>query len=87
MPEISRPQDAAINALKTRPTYRPDLTTGKPLCITNIAVHSTMIKKEFTCTSALILSVTVRQNDLSEPTYALIDTGCEGYAFIDKEYA
>jgi hypothetical protein len=28
----------------------------------------------------------VRQNDLSEPTCALIDTGCEGYAFIDKEY-
>jgi len=52
-----------------------------------MAVYSTMIKKEFTRTSALILSVTVRQNDLSKPTCALIDTGCEGYAFIDKEYA
>jgi hypothetical protein len=52
-----------------------------------MAVHGTTIEKEFTRTSALILSVTVRQNDLSEPTYALIDTGCEGYAFIDKEYA
>jgi hypothetical protein len=87
MPEISCPQDAAINALKTGPTYRPDLTTGKPLRITNIAVYSTTIEKEFTRTSALILSVTVRQNDLSELTCTLIDTGCEGYAFIDKEYA
>jgi hypothetical protein len=52
-----------------------------------MAVHGTTIEKEFTRTSAPILSVTVRQNDLSEPTYALIDTGCEGYAFIDKEYA
>jgi hypothetical protein len=52
-----------------------------------MAVYSTTIEKEFTCTSALILSVTVRQNDLSEPTCALINTGCEGYAFIDKEYA
>jgi hypothetical protein len=86
-PEISRPQDAATNALKTGPTYRPDLTTGKPLRITNMAVYGTTIKKEFTRTSAPILSVTVRQNDLSELTYALIDTGCEGYAFIDKEYA
>jgi hypothetical protein len=51
-----------------------------------MAVHGTTIEKEFTCTSALILSVTVRQNDLSEPTCALIDTRCEGYAFIDKEY-
>ena len=87
MPKISRPQDVAINVLKTRPTYRPDLTTGKPLRITNIAVYSTTIKKEFTRTLAPILSVTVRQNDLSEPTYTLIDTKCEGYAFIDKEYA
>jgi predicted aspartyl protease len=63
------------------------LTTGKPLRITNMAVHGTTIKKEFTRTSAPILSVTVQQNDLSEPTCALIDTGCEGYAFIDKEYA
>jgi predicted aspartyl protease len=45
------------------------------------------IKKEFTCTSAPILSVTIRQNDLSKPTYALIDTGYEGYTFINKEYA
>ena len=63
------------------------MTTRKPLRITNIAVYSTTIKKEFTRTSAPILSVTVRQDDLSEPTYALIDTRCEGYAFIDKEYA
>jgi hypothetical protein len=86
MPEISCPQDVAINTLKTGPTYRPDLTTGKPLRITNIAVYSTTIKKEFTRTSAPILSVTVRQNDLSKLTCTLIDTGCEGYAFIDKEY-
>jgi predicted aspartyl protease len=52
-----------------------------------MAVHSTTIEKEFTRTSAPILSVTVRQNDLSEPTCTLIDTGCEGYAFVDKEYA
>ena len=52
-----------------------------------MAVHGTTIEKEFTRTSAPILSVTIRQNDLSEPTCALIDTGCEGYAFIDKEYA
>ena len=52
-----------------------------------MAVHGTTIKKEFTRTSAPILSITVRQNDLSEPTRALIDTGCKGYAFIDKEYA
>jgi hypothetical protein len=52
-----------------------------------MAIHSTTIEKEFTRTSALILSVTVRQNDLSELTCALIDTRCEGYAFIDKEYA
>ena len=52
-----------------------------------MAVYGTTIEKEFTRTSAPILSVTIRQNDLSEPTYALIDTGCEGYAFIDKEYA
>jgi hypothetical protein len=87
MPKISRPQDTAINIPKTRPTYRPNLTTRKPLRITNIAVYDTMIEKEFTHTLALILSVTVRQNDISEPTYALIDTGYEGYAFIDKEYA
>jgi hypothetical protein len=87
MPEISYLQDAATNALKTGPTYRPSLTTGKPLRITNMAVHGTTIEKEFTRTSAPILSVTVRQNNLSEPTCVLIDTGCEGYAFIDKEYA
>jgi hypothetical protein len=87
MPKISRPQNVATNALKTRSTYRPDLTTRKPLRITNIAVYGTTIEKEFTYTSALILSITVRQNDLSEPTCALIDTGCKGYAFIDKEYA
>jgi hypothetical protein len=52
-----------------------------------MAVYGTTIKKEFTRTSAPILSVTVRQNDLSEPTCTLIDTGCEGYAFINKEYA
>jgi predicted aspartyl protease len=52
-----------------------------------MAVHGTTIEKEFTRTSAPILSVTVRQNDLSELTCALIDTGYEGYAFIDKEYA
>ena len=51
-----------------------------------MAVYSTTIKKEFTYTLALILSVIVRQNNLSEPTYTLIDTRCEGYAFIDKEY-
>jgi hypothetical protein len=62
------------------------LTTRKPLRITNIAVYSTTIKKEFTYTSAPILSIIVRQNDLSEPTYTLIDTGYKGYAFIDKEY-
>jgi hypothetical protein len=86
MPKISRPQDVAINTLKTRPTYRPDLTTRKPLRITNMAIHSTTIEKEFTYTSAPILSVIVRQNNLSEPTYALIDTRYEGYAFIDNEY-
>jgi predicted aspartyl protease len=52
-----------------------------------MAVYGTTIEKEFTRTSVPILSVTVRQNDLSELTCALIDTGCEGYAFIDKEYA
>ena len=52
-----------------------------------MAVYGTTIEKEFTRTSAPILSVTVRQNDLSEPTYTLIDTRCKGYAFIDKEYA
>ena len=52
-----------------------------------MAVLGTTIEKEFTRTSAPILSVTIRQNDLSEPTCALIDTGYEGYAFIDKEYA
>ena len=62
------------------------MTTRKPLRITNIAVYSTTIKKEFTYTSAPILSIIVRQNNLSEPTYALIDTGYKGYAFIDKEY-
>ena len=52
-----------------------------------MAVLGTTIEKEFTRTSAPILSITVKQKDLSEPTCALIDTGCEGYAFIDKEYA
>jgi hypothetical protein len=51
-----------------------------------MAVYGTTIEKEFTRTLAPILSVTIRQNDLSEPTCALIDTRCEGYAFIDKEY-
>jgi hypothetical protein len=52
-----------------------------------MAVHGTTIEKEFTRTSAPILSVTLSQGELSELTCALIDTGCEGYAFIDKEYA
>jgi hypothetical protein len=52
-----------------------------------MAVHGTMIEKEFTRTSAPILSVTLVQDQLLEPTYALIDTGCEGYAFINQEYA
>jgi len=52
-----------------------------------MAVHGTTIEKKFTRTSAPILSVTLTQNKISEPTCALIDTGCEGYAFIDQEYA
>jgi hypothetical protein len=60
MPKISRSQNAAINILKTRSTYRPDLTTGKPLRITNIAVYGTTIKKEFTRTLVLILNIIVR---------------------------
>ena len=63
------------------------MTTGKPLRISNMAIYGTTIEKEFSRTSAPILSVTVTQNQTCKPTCALIDTGCEGYAFIDKEFA
>jgi hypothetical protein len=50
-------------------------------------INGISIEKEFTRTSAPILSLELSQGQITEPTCALIDSGCEGYAFIDKEYA
>ena len=55
--------------------------------MTNMAIHGTTIEKEFGRASAPILTVTLAQGELSESTCALVDTGCEGYAFIDLEFA
>ena len=52
-----------------------------------MAIHGIPIEKEFTRTSAPILSVSVVQDRKTELTCALVDSGCEGYAFIDREYA
>jgi hypothetical protein len=52
-----------------------------------VAIHGIPIEKEFTRTSAPILSVSVVQDRKTELTCALVDSGCEGYAFIDREYA
>jgi hypothetical protein len=50
-------------------------------------INGISIKKEFTRTSAPILSLELSQGQITEPTCALVDSGCEGYASIDKEYA
>jgi hypothetical protein len=45
------------------------------------------IEKEFTRTSAPIIEVSTIQGSNQKDTCALVDSGCEGYAFIDPEYA
>ena len=45
------------------------------------------IEKEFTWTSAPIIEVSTIQGSNQKDTCALVDSGCEGYAFIDLEYA
>jgi hypothetical protein len=45
------------------------------------------IEKEFTRTSAPIIEISTIQNQNQKDTCALIDSGCEGYAFIDHDYA
>ena len=70
-----------------RLTPRTDTSPGKPLRISNVAIYGIPIEKEFTRTSAPILSVSIVQDQKTEFTCALVDSGCEGYAFIDREYA
>ena len=50
-------------------------------------INGISIEKEFTRTSAPILSLELSQGQITEPTCALVDSGYEGYASIDKEYA
>jgi hypothetical protein len=45
------------------------------------------IEKEFTRTSAPIIEVSTIQDQNQKDTCALVDSGCEGYAFIDQDYA
>jgi hypothetical protein len=45
------------------------------------------IEKEFTRTSAPIIEVSTIQGQDQKDTCALVDSGCEGYAFIDQDYA
>lgn len=45
------------------------------------------IEKEFTRTSAPIIEVSTIQGQNQKDTCALVDSGCEGYAFIDHDYA
>lgn len=45
------------------------------------------IEKEFTRTSAPIIEVSTIQGQNQKDTCALVDSGCEGYAFIDRDYA
>jgi hypothetical protein len=45
------------------------------------------IEKEFTRTSAPIIEVSTIQGQNQKDTCALVDSGCEGYAFIDPDYA
>ena len=68
-------------------TTRSDTSFAKPVRVSNLAIYGMPIEKEFTRTSAPIIEVSTIQGQNQKDTYALVDSGCEGYAFIDPEYA
>lgn len=68
-------------------TTRLDTSLAKPVRVSNLAIHGMPIEKEFTRTSAPIIEVSTVQGKNEKDTCALVDSGCEGYAFIDKDYA
>lgn len=45
------------------------------------------MKEEFQQTRAAVLPVEIHSEHSSCPMYAMVDSGCQGYAFIDTDWA
>lgn len=75
----------------TRPLPRTDLLLSPkvdhPIRISNTAIYGAPIEEEFQRTRRPILKSTISIEGEEINTYSLLDSGCEGYAFIDLEWA